>query len=182
MARRARSKHSGGVDDVHHRYSLWYEHLEPGGLRRDGSQPLSTPHGSGWRALVHRADVRGDSFGISRTICWRLAQLGSFSPFEETGHPTPNAKGRAGRRTAHASRGPSSPPINTRRHGPTFAPARRCWPGSGVALSEASIAARCSHCRKTATHSTMCWANHCALLADDAPTKQITRRVGFIRA
>jgi hypothetical protein len=71
----ARLKHSGGVDGVQHGYSLWHEHLEPGGLRRDGAQPHSTPNGPGWRPSVYRPDVRRDGFGISRTFCWRLVKL-----------------------------------------------------------------------------------------------------------
>jgi hypothetical protein len=71
----ARLKHSGGVDGVHHGYSLWHEHLEPGGLRRGGAQPHSTPNGPGWRPSVYRPDVRRDGFGISRTFCWRLVKL-----------------------------------------------------------------------------------------------------------
>jgi hypothetical protein len=71
VPRDAGTENNRGMDDVHQGYSLRHEHLEPGGLRRDGAQPHSTSHGKCWRAPLHRADVRRDGFGILRALCGR---------------------------------------------------------------------------------------------------------------
>jgi hypothetical protein len=36
---------------------------------------LTLPHGSGWRAFVHRADVGRDSFGISWALCGQRVKV-----------------------------------------------------------------------------------------------------------
>src|SRR6516162_9359287 len=86
----------GVTSDAHQRYSLRHEHLDPGGLSRDGAKSDFTSHWECRGAFEHWPDVRWNSSRILRPFCDELVKL------TETGAPAVGNQISYGRRNRAA--------------------------------------------------------------------------------